>query len=174
MAAKEPVLLTVLVETGMFRWYVAGVDLDGAAIPLMRSETGNLDSYLGVSLDEQVSFLRHRFSGVLQRGCDRLWARENKTCQIVFIADGSFVQADPELARRIGEHFVAWMTKPPVVFFVSRNGFACEGPIALDLVAGDIDPAFRKALDAGLPSLFAAAAQPDAWELAPAKRAGLD
>src|SRR6266849_810917 len=109
MAAKEPVLLTVLIETAKFRWYVGGIGLDGAATPLFCSEPGNLKPYVGVPFDEQVNFLRHRLSGVLQRGCDRLWGRQLKPCQIVFVADGSFVEADSKLTRRVAEHFVAWM-----------------------------------------------------------------
>lgn len=171
IAEKKPVLLTVLVETDQFRWYVAGVGLDGIAIPLMCSEAGNLSPYLGVSIDEQITFLRHRFSGVLQRGCDRLWGRQMKPCQIAFIADGPFAQAEPELLRNVGEHFVTWMTKPPVVSFVSRHGFQSAELVSLDIVAGAIDPVFRQALEAGLPRLFAATAQREVWELAPVKKA---
>ena len=100
MTDKEPVLLTVLIETSRLRWYVAGIGLDGEPLPLLRSEAGNLSPYLGIPFDDQVSFLRHRLSGVLQRGCDRLWGRQKKPCQIVFVADGPFVQADAELTAR--------------------------------------------------------------------------
>ena len=124
MTAKEPVLLTVLIETASLRWYVAGISLAGEALPLLKSEAGNLSPYLGVPFDEQVSFLRHRLSGVLQRGCDRLWGRQKKPCQIVFVADGPFVQASAELTARVAEHFVEWMTRPPVVFFTTARGFA--------------------------------------------------
>jgi hypothetical protein len=60
MTTKEPVLLTVLIETANLRWYVAGIGLNGEPLPLLRSEVGNLSPYLGVPLDEQVNFLRHR------------------------------------------------------------------------------------------------------------------
>lgn len=170
MTAKDPVLLVVLVETARLRWYVAGIGLDGEALPLMRSELGNLDPYLRLPLDEQISFLRHRFSGVLQRGCDRLWGRQKKPCQIVFVTDGPFVQAEPELTRRVAEHFVVWMTNPPVVFFVNRQGFQPQEPITIELVEGDIDAAFRNALESGLPRLAAATQKPEAWELAPTKK----
>ena len=76
MTDKEPVLLTVLIDTSRLRWYVAGIRLDGEPLPLLRSEAGNLSPYLGIPFDDQVSFLRHRLSGVLQRGCDRLWGRQ--------------------------------------------------------------------------------------------------
>jgi len=124
MTDKEPMLLTVLIETSCLRWYVAGIDLAGKPLPLLRSETGNLNPYLSLPFDDQVSFLRHRLSGVLQRGCDRLWGRQMKPCQIVFVADGPFVQADAELTARVAEHFVEWMTRPPVVFFTAARSFA--------------------------------------------------
>jgi hypothetical protein len=136
----------------------------------MCSESGNLAPCLGVPLDEQITFLRHRFSGVLQRGCDRLWARQMKPCQIVLIADGPFAQAGPNLIRSVGEHFAAWMTKPPVAAFVSRNRFLAQEPVILDIVAGAIDPVFRVGLEASLPRLFAALEQDEAWELAPLKK----
>ncbi len=169
MTAKEPVLLTVLIETASLRWYVAGIRLAGEPLPLLRSEAGNLSPYQGLPLDEQVSFLRHRLSGVLQRGCDRLWGREKKPCQIVFVADGPFAQAARELTRRVAEHFVEWMTRPTVVFFTCPDGFAAGGKPVLQTEAGELDAALRQALDAGLPPLLAARAQPDAWELAPTK-----
>ena len=55
MTSKEPVLLTVLINTEKLRWHVAGLRLDGTPIPLMRSEENNLDAYIGVPFDEQVS-----------------------------------------------------------------------------------------------------------------------
>ena len=169
MSEKEPVLLTVLIETSRLRWYVAGIDLAGERLPLLRSETGNLSPYLGIPFDDQVSFLRHRLSGVLQRGCDRLWGRQKKPCQIVFVADGPFVQADAELTARVAEHFVEWMTRPPVVFFIAARGLASPEPPLLDQVAGELDGALRTALDAGLTALWDALDRPDAWELVPTK-----
>ena len=169
MPAKEPVLLTVLIETAELRWYVAGISLAGEPIPLLRSQTGNLGAYVGTSFDEQTSFLRHRLSGVLQRGCDRLWGRLMKPCQIIFLADGPFVQAAPELTNRVAEHFVEWMTNPPVVFFTSGNGFARHEAPSLERIAGDLDSVYRKAMDSGLPALLDTMHEPDAWELSPNK-----
>jgi len=169
MADKEPVLLTVLIDTFRLCWYVAGIRLDGEPLPLLRSEAGNLNPYLGLPFDEQVSFLRHRLSGVLQRGCDRLWGRQKKPCQIVFVADGPFVQADVELTARVAEHFVEWMTRPPVVFFTAARGFALPAPPVLEQVAGEVDDALRAALDAGLTALRDSLHQPGAWELVPTK-----
>jgi hypothetical protein len=165
MADKEPVLLTVLIDTSRLCWYVAGIRLDGESLPLLRSEAGNLSPYLGIPFDDQVSFLRHRLSGVLQRGCDRLWGRQMKPCQIVFVADGPFVQADAELTSRVAEHFVEWMTRPPVVFFTAARSVASSEPPVLDQVAGDLDGSLRMALDAGFTKLRATLNHPDAWEL---------
>jgi hypothetical protein len=169
MGAKEPVLLTVFVETATLRWFVAGIDARATAIPLVCSEPGNLSPYLGVALDEQVSFLRHRFAGVLQRGCDRLWGRQQKPFQIVFVTDAPFAEAPPELTRRVADHFVAWMTSPAVVFFTNRAGNSPSEPATLELVAGALDPGWQTAFESGLPQIVAATQQPGAFELAPPK-----
>ncbi len=165
MNTKEPVLLTVLITTTDFRWHVAGISLAGSSAPLGQSEAGNLEEYVGGTDDEQVSFLRHRLSSVLQRGCDRLWGRQEKPCQIVFVADGPFLQAPPDLTRRVAEHFVQWMTRPPVVYFTSVDGFVEAGELSLNQVAGEMDAQYRQALDAGLPSLVAQLEQPQAWHV---------
>jgi hypothetical protein len=170
MTAKEPVLLTVLIETAKLRWYVGGIGLDGAATPLVCSEPGNLKPYVGVAFDEQVNFLRHRLCGVLQRGCDRLWGRKQKPCQVVFVADGPFVEAEPELTDRVAEHFVAWMANPPVVYFVIRGGTMSAPPSQLDAVAGSLAAEWRPALETGLSHLCVARELLDAWELVPTKK----
>jgi hypothetical protein len=168
MTTKEPVLLTVLIETANLRWYVAGIGLNGEPLPLLRSEVGNLSPYLGVPLDEQVNFLRHRLSGVLQRGCDRLWGRQKKPCLIVFVADGPFAQAGFELTQSVADHFVEWMNSPPVVFFTSAAGWDAD-PASLTRLAGDLDAAYVEPLRNGLPALGRAVLEPDLWELAPTK-----
>ena len=165
MTAKEPVLLVALLETATRRWSVAGIQLDGTVLPLMQSEPGNLDPYLGTPLDEQVSFLRHRLSGVLQRGCDRLWGRGKKPCQIVFLTDGPFAHASEELTTRVAEHFLEWMTNPPVVFFTSTTPFTPGQQAVLRTLAGQLEPARHTALNAALPGLFAALGQASLWEL---------
>ncbi len=170
MTAKDPVLLVVLIETAELRWYVAGISLAGEPLPLLKSESGNLRPYVGVAFDEQVSFLRHRLSGVLQRGCDRLWARQKKPCQIVFVADGPFAQAPPELTPRVAEHFVEWMTNPPVAFYTRDPRFADRERPALCQVAGELAGAYAEPLHAGLAALVATLGDPNAWELAPPKR----
>ena len=87
----------------------------------------------------------------------------------MFVADGPFTQAEPELTNRVAEHFVEWMTSPPVAFFTSRDGFARGGDLSLQRIAGDADDANRAALDTGLPALLEAMAEPDLWELSPTK-----
>jgi hypothetical protein len=169
MPDKEPVLLTVLIETAALRWHVAGIDLAGKPLPLLVSEAGNLSPYLGASFDDQVSFLRHRLSGVLQRGCDRLWGRQKKPCHIVFLADGPFAGAVAELTPRVAEHLVEWMTRPPVVFFTTPRPFGAQTPPVLDHVAGELDESLRVALDAGLSALGNLWERPGAWELVPTK-----
>ena len=169
MTTKEPVLLVVLLETATRRWSVAGIQLEGTALPLMQSEAGNLDPYLKVPLDEQVSFLRHRLSGVLQRGCDRLWGRGKKPCHIVFLTDGPFTHAPEELTTRIAEHFLEWLTNPPVVFFTSSTPFTPGQQAVLRTVAGELGSVRHAALNAALPELFAALGQPSLWELSPTR-----
>ncbi len=169
MTNRESVLLTVLVETVTRRWYVAGITLDGQPIPLACSEGGNLDPYVGAAFDEQVDFLRHRLSGVLQRGCDRLWGRQMKPRRVVFVADADFEQTNPELTQRVAEHFVQWMSRPPVVFFTSQNGFCRSGGLSLRQLAGDLDPTDAQLLEAGLPRLVTALGESNLWELVPNK-----
>lgn len=171
MSNKQPVLLAVLVETDKRRWFVAAVTPDGQPVPLICSETGNLDAYVDAEFDEQVNFLRHRFSGVLQRGCDRLWGRQMKPRQIVFICDADFEPANPELTRRVADHFVMWMSNPPVTFFTSENGLSSGNTLSLNQLAGELDDADRTALATGLPQLISATANSDLWELSANKPA---
>ncbi len=168
METKEPVLLIVLVETARLRWFVAGVNLDGTALPLLCSEEGDLEHYLELPFDEQVSFLRHRFSGVLQRGCDRLWAKQKKPCQIVFLFDELLEQDNGRLTQRVAEHFIQWMTRPPVVAFKCESGFATDTP-ALNKLVGELDATLETPLHASLPSLLPAMKDAAAWELSPKK-----
>jgi hypothetical protein len=92
-----------------------------------------------------------------------------KPGQVIFVADASFPHADPDLTQRVAEHFVDWMTNPPVVFFVSDNGFPRNGEATLRRLAGGLDHARHDALDRGLPQLLGAIERDDGWELAPNK-----
>lgn len=162
MSNKRPVLLTVLIEPQSFRWYVAGIDLTGTVTPLLCSQEGNFDGYVDQAFDDQTSYLRHHLAGVLQRGCDRLWGRQEKPCQIVFVADGAFLDAPPELTNRVAEHFVEWMTSPPVVFFVRESE---QGDAELKPIAGEITPEWREAVVTGLPRMISQCGEDDPWEL---------
>ncbi|PQO38776.1 hypothetical protein C5Y96_02525 [Blastopirellula marina] len=168
MPTKQPVLLTVLIETASFRWYVAGIDQEGNTTPLLCSQEGDLSQYVGESFDEQASFLRHRLSGVLQRGCDRLWGKMMKPYEIVFIADNLFREADESLTQRVAEHFDQWMTSPPVVFFLIETDSQPCSP-KLSTVAGQIAAEWRDALDKGFPSMISKCGEKDPWELVVSK-----
>lgn len=164
MEAKAPVLLVLLVDASRLRWLVAGIGLDGEFLPLVASEDGDLEPYLGLPLDEQLSFLRHRLSGSLQRGCDRLWARQKKPCQIVFIAAGRLNESAGPLTGRLAEHFVDWLTNPPVVFFISEELTAAGPSPPLEKLAGEIEPDRHELLNSRLGQLYQAADEPDRWE----------
>ena len=172
VTSKEPVLLTVLIETAPLRWFVAGLTLEGEPLPLMRSEDGNLADYVGAPLEEQVTFLRHRLAGILQRGCDRLWAKQKKPRQIIFVADAPFPDAPPELTSAVAEHFAAWMVSPPAAFLIAETGFAPIPNPELKRIAGELDPADEAILKAGLPELCAVLGKTGFWELSQGKQSG--
>jgi hypothetical protein len=170
MEAKTPVLLVVLVETSRLRWFVAAIGPDGEATPLLRSEEGDLDKIHGLGFDDQVSFLRHRFCGVLQRGCDRLWARQWKAYQFVFVFEGPFPGAPDGLTRAVADHFAEWLLNPPVVVYASANGFGRGETPRLDTIAGAMDAQSGERLHARVGKLLAALDDVEAWELSPKKR----
>ncbi|QDV47611.1 hypothetical protein Enr13x_75220 [Stieleria neptunia] len=169
MTEKEPVLLTVLIESATRRWSVAGVTLDGRAVPLMCTEPGDFDPVVGATLDEQTSYLRHRLSGVLQRGCDRLWGRQMKPRHIVFVADDGLEQSHPNLTQRVADHFAEWMTSPPVAFFICTDGWSGDAEFTLDAVAGELDPTHYEILTKALPPLIKKLDDRQAWEIAASK-----
>ena len=165
MAQKAPVMLLVLVETARLRWFLAAVDFDGRPIPLLRSEDGDLERYRGLSFDEQVAFLRHRFCGVLQRGCDRIWAQHSKACHFVFVFEELLPDPTGRLTQAVSEHFSQWMLNPPVVVF---HGTGLSGPNEvprLDRLAGHLDQPLVVLLLARLGGLVAAQEDLGAWEL---------
>jgi hypothetical protein len=163
MDAKTPVLLVILVQTSRLRWFVAAVARDGRTTPLLRSEIGDLEKYCGLDFDGQVSFLRHRFCGVLQRGCDRLWSRGLKACQFAFLFEEPLPEPTGRLTEAVAEHFVEWLLNPPVVLYA--------GSPNLDRLAGTIDSVLEELLRSHLDALLAARDDLDAWELAPGKSA---
>lgn len=169
MSEKKPVVLAVIIETVNQKWFVAGIPFTGQPIPLLCSDPGNLSPYVGLEFDEQVSFLRHRLSGVLQRGCDRLWGRMMKARQIVFLTDGDFADASEELTKRVAEHFAEWMSRPPVAFYRCQQGWPAHPDTQLNLLAGTIDDQSNQALRDGLPTLIHSLSKADLWELVKTK-----
>lgn len=167
MTDKEPVLLVVTVETRLFSWRVGAVEMTGNAIPLLRSAPQDLDLYVPLSFDEQASFLRHRFCGILQRGCDRLWALRKKACHFVFLIDGEFRDAPAELTTRTAEHLSEWMANPPLSF----HRYDVTQTDELTEISGSLDAESTQLLKIGLPLLREAALQADLWEeVAPPRR----
>jgi hypothetical protein len=161
MEPKAPAILLVLVESVRLRWFVGCVDLDGRATPLICSEVNDLEKYRGLDFDEAVAFLRHRFCGALQRGCDRLWARNRKACQFVFVFEAPLAEPTGELTRAVARHFAEWLLNPPVAVFAGAGGF--DRP---ELLAGRLDPPLADLLHAHLGELLAAKEDPVAWEQA--------
>lgn len=170
MESRESVLLTICIATADQQWFAAGINSSADVTPLIQSEPGDLDQYVGISFDEQVSYLRHRLSGVLQRGSDRLWGMNQKAEQIIFVADGNYRDAPAELTHRVAEHFVEWIAKPPVTYFICPNGFLSNTNLLLKHVAGEIEKSQLASLESGLPKIFEAIGQSDLWEVAPRKR----
>jgi hypothetical protein len=164
LSQKQPVLLAVLIESRRHRWHVAVIDRAGDAAPLLCSQPGDLSGYIGQPLDEQVSCLRHRLSGVLQRGCDRLWSRGQKASQIVFVVDGPFPQAEPVLSQRVADHFVDWMVSPPVAYFHVPD-LTSAGVTDLTRLAGQVPAEDLAAVVVALPQIVAARADESQWEV---------
>ncbi len=167
MNTKEPVLLTILIETERLRWLVGGIALDNTCIPLLASQDEDLAKYKTLDFDEQLSFLRHRFCGAVQRGCDRLWGLKKKACQFVIIIDKHFPDAPPQLTHRVAEHLVQWMANPPLVFFSADDGSFEPRPITMTAIAGGLPGDYASAWEAGLPCLLDAAHRAEEWEMVP-------
>ena len=164
---KTPALLAVVIKASTGQWFVAAIYLDGSAEPLVRSEPGNLDSYVGQCDDEQLSFLRHRLSGAMQRGCDRLWARDAKAARIVLIADDDLPDSGDDLLSRLAEHFHTWMTSPPVSFYRGHGEATIEDLQSLDCLVGSPGNTERDCLQRALPQLCRQLADANGWEVIP-------
>jgi hypothetical protein len=169
MADNAPVLLVVLVETARLRWFVAAVDLGGCSTFLLRSEVGDLEKYRALDFDEQVAFLRHRFCGVLQRGCDRLWERGRKACQFIFVFDELLPEPTGHLTQAFAQHMAGWLLRPPVVVFRKAAAGGPESAPRLECLAGDLDRPLEELLLANVGALQAAREDLAAWELSPAR-----
>lgn len=167
MSQKEPVLLLVLVQTSRMRWLAAGIDFQNQLFPLLVSSDNDLAPYLTLDFDEQASFLRHRFCGILQRGCDRLWGLKKKACKFVFLTDDQFPgAAREELTQRVADHLVDWMANPSVAFLNSDAEFSTQS-LNPALIAGELSTEQQSALHSALPSLSQALHTPEAWEQVP-------
>jgi hypothetical protein len=166
---KAPMMLVVLVETARLRWFVAAVGLDGQAFPLVCSEAGDLDKYRTLDFDEQLAFLRHRFCGVLQRGCDRVWARNGKACQFVFVFEGPLPEPTGTLTQALAEHFTVWLLNPPVAIFNLADSSGPDTAVRLEKLAGELAAPLEPLLHTHLGGLLAARQDPTRWELTPRK-----
>jgi hypothetical protein len=160
MEQKKAAMLVIVVESEWLRWFVSAIQLDGTTVPLMCSEVDDLEKYRCLPFDEQVGFLRHRFCGVLQRGCDRLWARNSKACQFVFVFQGLLAETSGQLTQTVADHFAEWMLKPPVAVFAELK----DG--GLSRLAGTIDAELDALLVKQLSTVVAAHEEASVWELA--------
>ena len=162
---KTPSLLAVVIKSSPQQWFVAGIDMEGAVAPLVRSEPGNLDQYVGLSDDEQISFLRHRLSGAMQRGCDRLWARNAKAARIVLIADNDLPDGADGLLRRLADHFYNWMTRPPVSCYRGQGAPTIEDLDSLECLIGEPELEHLRPLKQALPQLCERMSDSECWEV---------
>jgi hypothetical protein len=169
MEAKEPMILTLIVVAKPQQWFLAAVDLRGHVHRLLCSEPGDLAAYEGLPFDDQMSFLRHRICGVLQRGHDRLWPVDRKACQFVFLFAGDLPGTDAELIPRLADHFAEWMLSPPAVVFTLEHGLNAK-VTEIRQLAGSMDSRYRNALTEAFPSLLHAATDPASWEISSHKR----
>ncbi len=164
MSERQPVLLVVLVETQLFRWQVAALQADTAAVPLLRSEMLDLDQYRELDFDAQVSYLRHRIAGILQRGCDRLYAREMKAHHFILVADGPCVGAADGVTKRFAENLVDWMMNPPLTYLIAPAGFILSKSDDFEIVAGELSSSNNALLRRELLGLMTMTSDADQWE----------
>jgi hypothetical protein len=169
MGVKEPVLLLVLVDPDQLRWFTAGIGPDREMIPLLCSEVGDLAPYQNRDLEEQLFFLRHRFCGILQQGCDRLWERGKKAGQFAFVFEGELPEPSGQLTRAIADHLALWMVNPPVAVFTTSSGSLSGERPQLTLLSGQLGSSWEDLLFGGLPLIQHASKNPAFWELAKKK-----
>lgn len=164
MEPKASAILLVLVESAQLRWFAAALGLDGHLTPLFCSEVDDLAKYRDLAFDEQVAFLRHRFCGVLQRGCDRLWARNLKARQFVFLFEGLLAEPTGALTRAIAQHFAQWLLNPPVAVFAGVQGLLPRERPQLESLAGGLDPPLEELFYGRLEELLTVREDLNAWE----------
>lgn len=176
MPPLDSTVLAIVIETAKLRWFLAGLSPSGEVLPLLRSQVGDFDNYLGADFDDQVNFLRPRFAGVIQRGAARLIHEGLRPGRIVFLADGPFLRASRELTDHVAEHFVQWMNQPPVTFMIGDLGLIADDgheqsrQPALVRLAGDCDERLAAALNAMAPMVGSLMRDPQRWETAARKR----
>ncbi len=164
MDTKTPVVMVVLIDPDRLRWFVAEADWNREVFPLLRSCDGDLSPCLEFEGEERVAFLRHRFSGVLQRGCNRLWSRMKKPCWIVFVFGGRFPAEADRLEQRTAEHFVEWMANPPVLFLMLERNAGLGAAERVRRLAGESAADVDTLLADVLPRVLADAEVPELWE----------
>lgn len=164
-AEKTPVLLVLSIRTQQQQWFLSEITLSGDVTPLLRSEPGNLQDYVGQPFDDQVSFLRHRLAGALQCGCDRLWGRTCKASHILVVIDGEFEDSAPELNQAIADHFHLWMTRPAVTFVQFPSLDSAPSLCAGQELAGHLEADQRPVYEQALPSVVDAMHTPGGWEV---------
>lgn len=171
MSDRAPAYLVVFVETAAMRWHVAAIDQAGRPLPLLQSEAGDLNEYRGQPSDEQVSFLRHRLAGALQRGCERLYFRKMKAAHFLIFVDAPLPHTDDGVTQRLAEHFVQWMVNPPATFLTLAPPAESAAPSAVRLVAGELPASIElpapieSLLDDAIAELATAFDKPECWEL---------
>ena len=164
---KTPALLVVVIRTACQQWFVAGSTERDHLLPLACSEPGNLGEYVGLPPDEQLSFMRHRIAGAIQRGFDRLYAKEAKAHQIVLLIDDEFPEASPNLLQRLGDHFTAWMTRPPVCCYRGTSETGSCTAQQLICISGPMDQAWAELFAKALPQLTESLESEELWERIP-------
>jgi len=159
---KEPVTLAAHLNLSAGSWSVASVNGSFEIAPLVQSQPHDLATWQQGSFDEQVSFLRHRIAGLLQRGSDRLWGRQQKAQ--LFMIDFWYEKDDAsnEVITSVAQHFCTWMLKPPVICVRLRT----DG--VLGCIASNTSYDQLNDIAASLQTIRTLARQPELWELAPA------
>jgi hypothetical protein len=158
---KEPVTLAAHLNLFNGTWSVASVNRSFEIAPLVQSHPHDLDPWCTGPFDNQVTFLRHRIAGLLQRGSDRLWGRQQKAQ--LFTIDYFFEEdeASLEVITSVAHHFCTWMLKPPVVCLrLDADG-------ALNCIASNTSHDEFSDIASALQEIRTQADQPGLWELAP-------
>lgn len=161
MTEMEPVTLVAHLDLPNESWSVASVNSSFDVAPIIQSQPNDLAPWSDGTLDEQLSFLRHRIAGILQRGADRLWGRQQKAQMFVvdFRCDDNL--ATREVVAKVSEHFCTWMLKPPVICLsIQQDG-------TLDCIASNTSSDEFGSFAAVLQEIRTLANQTEHWELAP-------